>query len=416
MGEATLEVPQTSSFPEPPGVVSNDSGSVASSSHAAGVSTVATSPARSQRSAPSPTANVPLPRFQPTAIDLLDPADPFSNGYPTTRQSSGGGLHSSDDDHTEPSSSATTGNNPEAQSHEYDPTSATSTFGRFVESTRRRMNTGDRHKSKTSDDGDEEFLESALIYGYLQKLGRNGKWQTRWFETDGESLTYYKSSKRAKLLATLDLAKVGSIQINRTDDTETSFTIHISERRYHLRADSRATCKDWVITLNRVREARMQQGNVKLALPSQQPPDLLDHDYTPRVVVVANRQRTRAVDDEEMQTWEQGTSADPAKQYNFTKQSSHNALARWRKPKTSLHFLAHKLVRWAKSLRSLSCADAQNDVVLLDHHLHPPGHDDIEHNDSTDVSSKKSDTKAPVPRHVDTAPTRAVHDEIRHLS
>lgn len=48
----------------------------------------------------------------------------------------------------------------------------------------------------------------ALIYGHLQKLGRNGKWQTRWFETDGQCLSYYKTSKRSKLLATLDLEKV----------------------------------------------------------------------------------------------------------------------------------------------------------------------------------------------------------------
>jgi hypothetical protein len=53
-----------------------------------------------------------------------------------------------------------------------------------------------------------DATDAVLIAGYLQKLGRNGKWQTRWFETDGECLSYYKSSKRNKLLATLDLAKV----------------------------------------------------------------------------------------------------------------------------------------------------------------------------------------------------------------
>lgn len=47
-----------------------------------------------------------------------------------------------------------------------------------------------------------------LIYGYLHKLGRNGHWQKRFFETNGERLTYYKSVKRTKVLATLDLCKV----------------------------------------------------------------------------------------------------------------------------------------------------------------------------------------------------------------
>jgi hypothetical protein len=49
-----------------------------------------------------------------------------------------------------------------------------------------------------------------LIYGYLHKLGRNGKWQRRFFETDGECLSYYKSDKRSKQLAVLDLKKVRS--------------------------------------------------------------------------------------------------------------------------------------------------------------------------------------------------------------
>jgi hypothetical protein len=47
-----------------------------------------------------------------------------------------------------------------------------------------------------------------LIFGFLRKLGRNGKWQRRFFETDGECLTYFKSDKRVKVLASLDLSKV----------------------------------------------------------------------------------------------------------------------------------------------------------------------------------------------------------------
>lgn len=219
-------------------------------------------------------------------------------------------------------------------------------------------------------------MQGAIIYGYLQKLGRNGKWQTRWFETDGECLTYYKSSKRTKILATLDLAKVGSIVINSQDEKGCGFTINISERPYTLRADTKAACKDWVITLNRVKEARMQQGNVKLFLPdSHNPIDLLDKDYTPRVVVVANRHRTRAVDDEDIHSWEAGEYEDPANDSsNYVMPSSSNRLARWQKPGNTLKRMATKLMRWARSLQKHSCADAENHVVL-DHHVHPPGHD-----------------------------------------
>ena len=244
----------------------------------------------------------------------------------------------------------------------------------------RRLSSGDRNRAGSADE--ENMLDGALIYGYLQKLGRNGKWQTRWFETDGECLTYYKSSKRIKLLATLDLAKVGSIVVNHDDPKGCSFTINISERPYLLRADSKAACKDWVITLNRVKEARMQEGNVKLMMPSLiQPPDLLDHNHTPRVVVVANRQRTRAVDEEIMQSWEtiaweNNPAAPPSNSfYGDVAPPSSNRLARWQKPRTSLSRIASKLLRWAKSLRKYGCTDAEHHVVL-DHHVHPPGHDD----------------------------------------
>lgn len=233
---------------------------------------------------------------------------------------------------------------------------------------------GDGRKHSVDEDG---IVEGALIYGYLQKLGRNGKWQTRWFETDGECLTYYKSDKRAKLLATLDLAKVGSIVINTEDEKGCCFIINISERPYHLRADSSAACKDWVITLNRVKEARMMEGNVKLVMPNEmnQPPDLLD-SFTPRVVVVANRQRTHAVEDDDIASWEANldqNSANPNK-YNVGPPTSAR-LARWQKPKTSIKRIAQKIVAWARSIRKHGCQDAENHVVL-DHHLHPPGHDD----------------------------------------
>jgi hypothetical protein len=257
----------------------------------------------------------------------------------------------------------------------------------FFRILQKRMSSADRKRSGSADE--DGIVEGALIYGYLQKRGRNGKWQARWFETDGECLTYYKSSNRTKLLATLDLAKVGSIVVNSEDLKGCEFTINISERPYHLRADGKAACKDWVITLNRVKEARMQEGNVKLVMPkgsssTSQQSDRLDrhHNYTPRVVVVANRQRTRAIDEESMMnSWEQGGAgaweeSDPAKSYkNYdVAPPSSNRLAHWQKPRTSISRMAGKVLRWARSLRKFSCADAEHHVVL-DHHVHPPGHD-----------------------------------------
>lgn len=122
----------------------------------------------------------------------------------------------SDDDNTAPSSTANTSDrvhmNPDdtavrvASSHHHQPQIYSNTLTRLWDNTYRRWSAG-RPELDDDDDG-EDIQTNALIAGYLQKLGRNGKWQARWFETDGECLSYYKNEKRSKLLATLDLQKV----------------------------------------------------------------------------------------------------------------------------------------------------------------------------------------------------------------
>jgi hypothetical protein len=126
-------------------------------------------------------------------------------------------IFDDDDETTEPSSAGNTAEREEFQ----EDNSGMSTGGvtgsvvKFFENTRKRLSTS-RHPEDdegSDDDGPivgqgEGALQGSLICGSLQKLGRNGKWQMRWFETDGECLSYYKSNKRNKLLATLDLAKV----------------------------------------------------------------------------------------------------------------------------------------------------------------------------------------------------------------
>lgn len=46
------------------------------------------------------------------------------------------------------------------------------------------------------------------ICGYLLKKNLDGAWQKRFFETNGPFLTYYKSKKRSKLLAALNIKDV----------------------------------------------------------------------------------------------------------------------------------------------------------------------------------------------------------------
>lgn len=288
----------------------------------------------------------------------------------------------SDDDETEPSSSANTRENNEltfnnenntdtkGYTRSDSNTGATSTFGRLVKSAAKSIN----NRTPATNTGRKEsadevgVIEGVLIYGYLQKLNRNGKWQTRWFETDGECLTYFKSSKRVKLLASLDLAKVGSIVVNNEYEDGCCFTIHIAKRPYHLRADSKTAMKDWVITLNRVKEARLQEGNVKLFMPNdfqknQHPIDLLDDNFnTPRVVVVANRQRTHAVEDEDFHSWE--ANVGNGNNAGEKEVGATASIARWQKPRTSIRDLASKMLRWARSIKKYHCSsDAVNQVM-----------------------------------------------------
>jgi len=147
----------------------------------------------------------------------------------------------------------------------------------------------------------------------------------------------------------------------------------------------------------------MQQGNVKLVKP---PRDLLDQSegedvgvVTPRVVVVANRQRTRAV--AESVDWKnllpgnpENPALEPSSQYideasayDISKRRSTigtAVLSRWTKRRSSLSLLGVKLARWARSIRKYGCANADGDgVVVLDRYVHPPGHDDKAKNNAT---------------------------------
>lgn len=179
--------------------------------------------------------------------------------------------------------------------------------------------------------------------------------------------------------------QVGAILIDEEDEKGQSFTIQVLGRLYLLRADSKASCKDWVITLNRIKEARLQQGNVKLVNPTfQAPVDLLDQrsELRPRVVVVANRERTRAV--AETVDWDHMID-DPAKpqQNNLTPHKEKRlstigtvVLARWTKRRSSMSRLTAKLSKWARSLHKYSCTDIEKEGLYLDRHVHPPGHDD----------------------------------------
>jgi len=179
------------------------------------------------------------------------------------------------------------------------------------------------------------------------------------------------------------------------DQSGCTFLIQVADRPYSLQAENKQTCIDWVITLNRVKEARMQVGGVKLVtprFPPKSPPNFLNHRgesgvVAPRVVLDANRPRTRAVDDE--QQWRDMVETQLATNNNSNNNASTTQqayetmtlplsnLATWHKPRNTYYRFKHRVIKWARSIKQIAstCAHPENQV-MLDSHLHPPGHDD----------------------------------------
>lgn len=103
--------------------------------------------------------------------------------------------------------------------------------------------------SKASSSGTADFRVEE-IRGYLFKKTREGKWQKRWFETNGCFLTYYKKQGQ-KLLAALNLPQVGAITLLQEDhvDGPGLFTIELNERVYTIKARSHDEAAFWVDAL-----------------------------------------------------------------------------------------------------------------------------------------------------------------------
>ncbi|KAG7378648.1 hypothetical protein PHYPSEUDO_009803 [Phytophthora pseudosyringae] len=112
--------------------------------------------------------------------------------------------------------------------------------------------------NKPSSSGTANF-RTEEIRGYLFKKTREGKWQKRWFETNGCFLTYYKKQGQ-KLLAALNLPQVGAITLLQEDhvgearrcwifDGPGLFTIELNERVYTIKARSHDEATFWVDAL-----------------------------------------------------------------------------------------------------------------------------------------------------------------------
>jgi hypothetical protein len=110
------------------------------------------------------------------------------------------------------------------------------------------------------------YSEETAISGYLYKKTRDGRWQKRWFETNGVYLTYYKSKKMEKLLAALSLPQVGEIKLvppeQDPEQLDGLFSIELNTRIYTLRAKSNEESLQWVNTLGKLRQDGLASTNL----------------------------------------------------------------------------------------------------------------------------------------------------------
>eukprot|EP00559_Dactyliosolen_fragilissimus_P003468 CAMPEP_0184858942 /NCGR_PEP_ID=MMETSP0580-20130426/3966_1 /TAXON_ID=1118495 /ORGANISM="Dactyliosolen fragilissimus" /LENGTH=883 /DNA_ID=CAMNT_0027355311 /DNA_START=340 /DNA_END=2991 /DNA_ORIENTATION=+ len=285
-------------------------------------------------------------------------------------------------------------------------------------------------------------LHKPLLFGYLYKLGRNGNWQRRWFETDGKSLAYFKNKKRVKLLATLDLQKVGLIFLDSTDPLGNTFCIQVAHRHYHLCSDTSEGARDWVISLNRIKEARLQIGNLKLVETSDlllneglsgDTNDSWNKENEAKVVMMALRPRTRNIEKiEDLDPAEQNimdiintenkenhemplpnaskddTHKDSNDNESLGKQFSQDVFlpedprilgkhsiyvknqafpppmpARWKKKRSRIQNVTRRLSRWAKRVTKIRCI-VKDDVVHLGKKRH---RENLEHKDKDESNS-----------------------------
>lgn len=192
--------------------------------------------------------------------------------------------------------------------------------------------------------------------------------------------------------------------MDKTDPEDCTFTIQVSNRPYYLRAEDKAQCIDWVITLNRAREARMNVGNIQLATPKLEDPHRSQagsDDYAPCVVISALRPRTQAVNfdgnsdlppdlltsmEEEHQqievnlgNWDLPPLQTQHQQHqqSVTRTDASSpppmndpiAMAKWQKRHSAMHQLSLRFLKWARSITKADSCKREQDVIVVPAHV-----------------------------------------------
>lgn len=151
----------------------------------------------------------------------------------------------------------------------------------------------------------------ASISGSLYKKTRDGRWQRRWFQTNGFYLIYYKSKKMEKVLAALYLPQVGEISLvtEPGEQSEALFSMELDNRIYTLRGKDKEEAQRWVDILRKLRdqgaeatsrysaqvgEGRMQSFNIDNSLSTT------NSSMTPETATVG---KAKLLNNESNATW-----------------------------------------------------------------------------------------------------------------
>ncbi|KAG8529246.1 uncharacterized protein KY384_005881 [Bacidia gigantensis] len=137
--------------------------------------------------------------------------------------------------------------------------------------------------------------------GYLSKRGRqNPTYKRSWFTLQGDVLSYYAGqSERYFPSGNIDLRYGISASLSHAKDNSKEvkdFSIITHKRTFHFKADSAASAKEWVKTLQKVIFRSHNDGDsIKISLPIE---NVIDIEENP-VIDFADTFKIRVVDSEE---------------------------------------------------------------------------------------------------------------------
>ena len=135
--------------------------------------------------------------------------------------------------------------------------------------------------------------------GYLFKRGRS-KYNRYWFILRGDVLSYYTNPAELyfpRNRINLRYATSANIlEAKKKDEEETVFTVTTDERTVQFKADSAASAKEWVRSIQKVIFRTHNEGNsVKISLPIQ---NILEIEES-AILDFANTVKVRVIDNDE---------------------------------------------------------------------------------------------------------------------